>query len=132
MIRRPPRSTRTDTLFPYTTLFRSFFVGVMLAEAPEASLTELVRCGTESGRVQRVGGHRRQCLGTAADLSTPRRAAGRSPCVYSRSRHYCSCRIECDQGYCRCNRHCPPCTKHVHYYELQCSRQWTSALRHGP
>src|SRR3546814_10157705 len=26
MIRRPPRSTRTDTLFPYTTLFRSRFV----------------------------------------------------------------------------------------------------------
>src|SRR3546814_1950847 len=25
MIRRPPRSTRTDTLFPYTTLFRSNF-----------------------------------------------------------------------------------------------------------
>src|SRR3546814_1787163 len=36
MIRRPPRSTRTDTLFPYTTLFRSldwehkrFFAGDM-------------------------------------------------------------------------------------------------------
>src|SRR3546814_10797778 len=28
MIRRPPRSTRTDTLFPYTTLFRSLFLGV--------------------------------------------------------------------------------------------------------
>src|SRR3546814_7700929 len=27
MIRRPPRSTRTDTLFPYTTLFRSFMTG---------------------------------------------------------------------------------------------------------
>src|SRR3546814_9409489 len=26
MIRRPPRSTRTDTLFPYTTLFRSHAV----------------------------------------------------------------------------------------------------------
>src|SRR3546814_19928338 len=26
MIRRPPRSTRTDTLFPYTTLFRSMLV----------------------------------------------------------------------------------------------------------
>src|SRR3546814_5650236 len=26
MIRRPPRSTRTDTLFPYTTLFRSAFI----------------------------------------------------------------------------------------------------------
>src|SRR3546814_8039419 len=30
MIRRPPRSTRTDTLFPYTTLFRSFS-GLLLA-----------------------------------------------------------------------------------------------------
>src|SRR3546814_2546057 len=28
MIRRPPRSTRTDTLFPYTTLFRSELSGV--------------------------------------------------------------------------------------------------------
>src|SRR3546814_6081319 len=27
MIRRPPRSTRTDTLFPYTTLFRSWLGG---------------------------------------------------------------------------------------------------------
>src|SRR3546814_15877614 len=26
MIRRPPRSTRTDTLFPYTTLFRSLHI----------------------------------------------------------------------------------------------------------
>src|SRR3546814_13424318 len=26
MIRRPPRATRTDTLFPYTTLFRSSFL----------------------------------------------------------------------------------------------------------
>src|SRR3546814_1434335 len=29
MIRRPPRSTRTDTLFPYTTLFRSILVEVV-------------------------------------------------------------------------------------------------------
>src|SRR3546814_15216072 len=28
MLRRPPRSTRTDTLFPYTTLFRSTAHGV--------------------------------------------------------------------------------------------------------
>src|SRR3546814_6054741 len=33
MIRRPPRSTRTDTLFPYTTLFRSDAV----AQAPGAA-----------------------------------------------------------------------------------------------
>src|SRR3546814_1581242 len=30
MIRRPPRSTRTDTLFPYTTLFRSQFLPVAM------------------------------------------------------------------------------------------------------
>src|SRR3546814_12401104 len=28
MIRRPPRSTRTDTLFPYTTLFRSITIAI--------------------------------------------------------------------------------------------------------
>src|SRR3546814_14762645 len=33
MIRRPPRSTRTDTLFPYTTLFRSAGIGIVLPVA---------------------------------------------------------------------------------------------------
>src|SRR3546814_7017644 len=33
MIRRPPRSTRTDTLFPYTTLFRSPSTGASSASA---------------------------------------------------------------------------------------------------
>src|SRR3546814_16923083 len=35
MIRRPPRSTRTDTLFPYTTLFRS-----QALSAAQATLTQ--------------------------------------------------------------------------------------------
>src|SRR3546814_18345674 len=43
MIRRPPRSTRTDTLFPYTTLFRSFDrvkpLDAILATAEKKSLT---------------------------------------------------------------------------------------------
>src|SRR3546814_9505511 len=51
MIRRPPRSTRTDTLFPYTTLFRSgvfrrdqrIAVGRRLAE-PRADRQDEVRC----------------------------------------------------------------------------------------
>src|SRR3546814_18072199 len=30
MNRRPPRSTRTDTLFPYTTLFRSYALAIVL------------------------------------------------------------------------------------------------------
>src|SRR3546814_11984511 len=32
MIRRPPRSTRTDTLLPYTTLFRALRAGIAPAE----------------------------------------------------------------------------------------------------
>src|SRR3546814_2921075 len=32
-IRRPPRSTRTDTLFPYTTLFRSMTIAIERNEA---------------------------------------------------------------------------------------------------
>src|SRR3546814_10995817 len=47
MIRRPPRSTRTDTLFPYTTLFRSV--------EPRAHLLARTRAGEESvGRHQPV------------------------------------------------------------------------------
>src|SRR3546814_19003387 len=42
MIRRPPRSTRTDTLFPYTTLFRSlqhaYLEKKVRAEVTEATL----------------------------------------------------------------------------------------------
>src|SRR3546814_13628508 len=36
MIRRPPRSTRTDTLFPYTTLFRSPVVEAFAEQAARA------------------------------------------------------------------------------------------------
>src|SRR3546814_9196538 len=32
MIRRPPRSTRTDTLFPYTTLFRSCYTSAVAVD----------------------------------------------------------------------------------------------------
>src|SRR3546814_6918562 len=37
MIRRPPRSTRTDTLFPYTTLFRSGRIERAVVEADAAA-----------------------------------------------------------------------------------------------
>src|SRR3546814_10468660 len=41
MIRRPPRSKRTDTLFPYTTLFRSRLCAIVpLSEANLESRTE--------------------------------------------------------------------------------------------
>src|SRR3546814_11847064 len=44
MIRRPPRSTRTDTLFPYTTLFRS--TGI---QHPRPALTPIQRRGGKTG-----------------------------------------------------------------------------------
>src|SRR3546814_16888504 len=42
MIRRPPRSTRTDTLFPYTTLFRSAHCKPAHCIAVEADVDQLV------------------------------------------------------------------------------------------
>src|SRR3546814_12288521 len=47
MIRRPPRSTRTDTLFPYTTLFRS--AGCCRARAPVGGRNPWRRRRTVSG-----------------------------------------------------------------------------------
>src|SRR3546814_6720759 len=44
MIRRPPRSTRTDTLFPYTTLFRSPGE-VTIAEAVKAAGYHTIHIG---------------------------------------------------------------------------------------
>src|SRR3546814_9504324 len=49
MIRRPPRSTRTDTLFPYTTLFRSalgmvmFVAALMLASTASVAADSVMR-----------------------------------------------------------------------------------------
>src|SRR3546814_18025071 len=93
MIRRPPRSTRTDTLFPYTTLFRSWGSG----PAP------LPRSGPNSSRDRReprrharrasVSGPgassagRRARAGCAIPARCPRRrrdAADRSACFGDR------------------------------------------------
>src|SRR3546814_2595297 len=47
MIRRPPRSTRTDTLFPYTTLFRSLPIDPAdLGRSYEA----VIRVNSQSGK----------------------------------------------------------------------------------
>src|SRR3546814_13710661 len=49
MIRRPPRSTRTDTLFPYTTLFRSTDVDVLSVTAERVYLEQIARPGCAAG-----------------------------------------------------------------------------------
>src|SRR3546814_8712731 len=45
MIRRPPRSTRTDTLFPYTTLFRS----AMATSVPDPGRARLAPSSATAG-----------------------------------------------------------------------------------
>src|SRR3546814_15553951 len=51
MILRPPRSTRTDTLFPYATLFRSYlFMGSALSKRTNRRLT-MLNAGMESREV---------------------------------------------------------------------------------
>src|SRR3546814_10910869 len=54
MIRRPPRSTRTDTLFPYTTLFRSV-VAALVSGHSESDLGALVNAvlGGQPGEAER-------------------------------------------------------------------------------
>src|SRR3546814_16172994 len=51
MIRRPPRSTRTDTLFPYTTLFRSAVVERDLLGAGDLEALPLFDRAHERARV---------------------------------------------------------------------------------
>src|SRR3546814_6539318 len=53
MIRRPPRSTRTDTLFPYTTLFRSLAWGYFRRgghDGADVPAIEAARPGTRARR----------------------------------------------------------------------------------
>src|SRR3546814_20561921 len=50
MIRRPPRSTRTDTLFPYTTLFRS--IEALSPVEQELQADDGDRQGKEPGPVE--------------------------------------------------------------------------------
>src|SRR3546814_13920138 len=57
MIPRPPRSTRTDTLFPYTTLFRSGRTAVLdrrPAAAARPLLQPVARCATDAVPADRV------------------------------------------------------------------------------
>src|SRR3546814_2456976 len=56
MIRRPPRSTRTDTLFPYTTLFRSMWNEDLDPHAPPAiRIGDRCNVGRGGSLVGRVG-----------------------------------------------------------------------------
>src|SRR3546814_19074487 len=92
MIRRPPRSTRTDTLFPYTTLFRSTRAagdvvhddgevgrrgdGAEVGLEPGLGRAVVVRRDDEQGVDAGVGGTRRQPTGVAGVFSADARPEG--------------------------------------------------------
>src|SRR3546814_5597515 len=76
MIRRPPRSTRTDTLFPYTTLFRSEQVGIVgYVAGPNAAADQYDICLLhERKRTLPLHGdavHRRDPFRRRGDMGTP-------------------------------------------------------------
>src|SRR3546814_18529766 len=96
MIRRPPRSTRTDTLFPYTTLFRSrshslertnmtYCVGMLI----EAGLVMMADTRTNAG-VDNISVYRKLhiyegddrfiAIATAGNLSVTQSKIGRESC----------------------------------------------------
>src|SRR3546814_3460764 len=79
MIRRPPRSTRTDTLFPYTTLFRSpeaVSTGNRTSGAADARLHSLWLSSAGAYRDGSRGGTR--ASGSSADGADGHRRRSRS------------------------------------------------------
>src|SRR3546814_5656153 len=62
MIRRPPRSTRTDTLFPYTTLFRSHRIigdDGFIDAGPDADATKrFAKCRVGAAEIVQHRSHR--------------------------------------------------------------------------
>src|SRR3546814_5630795 len=74
MIRRPPRSTRTDTLFPYTTLFRS----ARHLRPGRLALTDRDHCRDQPGRS--VGDARPR--GSAGTLVRPQADTRAGACAH--------------------------------------------------
>src|SRR3546814_13351414 len=72
MIRRPPRSTRTDTLFPYTTLFRS----VTLDRAKTRGFVHARSMVFSPGQVRQKGCHFRGVDIIERAVDVPRICAG--------------------------------------------------------
>src|SRR3546814_5733314 len=104
MIRRPPRSTRTDTLFPYTTLFRSLLLhplalrlqlGEIFLELVDAQAVEILGLRLLLARLQVFRVHRsglpsrqaRTALPAGPPLAFPGRTILTPPGEGDSSRH---------------------------------------------
>src|SRR3546814_19879905 len=67
MIRRPPRSTRTDTLFPYTTLFRSIIGAESAQRLTDNFGREVAAAGRDGTRLHRRPDKRNLCVAALYD-----------------------------------------------------------------
>src|SRR3546814_18477742 len=86
MIRRPPRSTRTDTLFPYTTLFRSLWetgpfpthrpIAPEAAQSPRARRRTLRAHRRDAARRGSGGAHCRSATASRPRFPRTHAAAG--------------------------------------------------------
>src|SRR3546814_2999208 len=79
MIRRPPRSTRTDTLFPYTTLFRSVGRPHVQPRLAQAAAGAAVRRAGPAGAGEDAPGPAVDERGGAGGDRRPARTAARDP-----------------------------------------------------
>src|SRR3546814_11950490 len=105
MIRQPPRSTRSDPLFPYTTLFRS---AVIKAEAPDLPVSYGVTTEGCSPRVDEAQGvviiQSRETKNEGGAV-TPTGACSDSEMRYQIQKSYASCsdRVDIDRKSTRLN-----------------------------
>src|SRR3546814_16000552 len=71
MIRRPPMSTRTDTLFPYTTLFRSILFNPSVTETFGNVTLEAMACNLPVVAAKATGSESLVCEGVTGRLVRP-------------------------------------------------------------
>src|SRR3546814_2032622 len=85
MIRRPPRSTRTDTLFPYTTLFRSM---VSFTKTIRTLSPYLRRTGLESENLIPSNDHANRSEEHTSELQSLMRISYAVFCLKKKNHHY--------------------------------------------
>src|SRR3546814_4637169 len=126
MIRRPPRSTRTDTLLPYTTLFRSRTTLALTAASLANDATGQIQGSdgatfTSAGAITNAGtlilGFNSGKNGTVTGLSLTNSGTLQSDRKSPRlnSSHQCASRMPSSSRKNKTKHHTPPSTrKHTH------------------
>src|SRR3546814_7000795 len=82
MIRRPPRSTRTDTLFPYTTLFRSI---------PEPDIADGLEAAATDDAARTIARRLKAKAKYYDEARRLARLASQVPCAADGGRHFVVC-----------------------------------------